>query len=82
MDIFVCRDYIADLSRRPTQGGRLMVQATREEIRAFIAAAETLLSPVSIAPPLTTEERKLVEFYASSLAILFKEDEDSSERLA
>ena len=59
-----------------------MVQATREEIRAFIAAAETLLSPIFLTPPLTTEERKLVEFYASSLAILFKEDEDSSERLA
>ena len=82
MDIVVCRAYIADLHTGLHREDGGMAQATRDEIRAFISAAETLLSPISLMPPLTGEERKLVEFYASSLAILFKEEEDSAERLA
>jgi len=41
--------------------------AFRPEVREFIRAAETLLSPVSVNNPLTKEECRIVEFYLSTL---------------
>lgn len=41
--------------------------AFRTEVRDFIRPAETLLSPVSMDNPLTVEECRIVEFYATSL---------------
>jgi hypothetical protein len=43
------------------------MSAYRQEVCEFIRAAETLLSPVSLSNPLTKEECRIVEFYASSL---------------
>ena len=39
----------------------------RQEVHEFVRADETLLSPASIDAPLSKEEIKIVEFYASSL---------------
>jgi hypothetical protein len=39
----------------------------RPEIRAFILASETLLSPVLLQPPMTPDECKVVELYVEKL---------------
>lgn len=39
----------------------------RQEVHEFVRAAETLLSPASLDAPLSKEEIRIVEFYASSL---------------
>lgn len=44
-----------------------MEPSFRKEVHTFINAAETLLSPVLLDKPLTPEECKIIEFYASSL---------------
>jgi hypothetical protein len=39
----------------------------RPEIKAFILDCETLLSPVLLQPPMTSEECKVVEMYVGKL---------------
>lgn len=39
----------------------------RPEVRKFIRVAETLFSPESFSNPLTKEEGRIAEFYATSL---------------
>ena len=39
----------------------------RPEVHEFVRASETLLSPASMAPPLTKEECEVVEYYATTL---------------
>lgn len=39
----------------------------RAEVRAFILASETILSHVLLVPPMSEEERKIVQYYASCL---------------
>ena len=55
-----------------------MERIYRKELTAFMLAAETLLSPILLTSPLTTEERKIVEFYAKSLVERFKEAPQSA----
>lgn len=43
------------------------MENVREEIRAFMSAAEIILSPVLVRPPLSQQERDLVSFYAHNL---------------
>lgn len=45
----------------------------RAEVRAFILAAETILSHVLLVPPMSEEERKIVQYYASCLTERCKE---------
>ena len=40
----------------------------REEINAFILDCETLLSPILLEPPLSVEERTIIQFYIRQLA--------------
>jgi hypothetical protein len=40
----------------------------RKELREYIRATETLLSPASLGEPLTEEEWQIVEFYTASLS--------------
>lgn len=40
----------------------------RKEISDFIRLAETLLSPISLRPPLTKEECQFAEYYVNALA--------------
>ena len=47
----------------------------RTEIRDFIAAAETILSPIHLVPPMTIEEKQLVQVYVTELAIRCKQEE-------
>ncbi len=47
----------------------------REEIHAFILASETLLSRVILVPPMTTEEKALVQTYVKELQARCEEDE-------
>ena len=51
----------------------------RTEIRDFIAAAETILSPIHLVPPMTIEEKQLVQVYVTELAIRCKEEETARE---
>ena len=44
-----------------------MEPSFRKEVRTFVNAAETLLSPILLGKPLTPEEHKVIEFYAQSL---------------
>ena len=39
----------------------------RQEIHAFAIASETLLSRILLDPPMTADERKIVEFYIGYL---------------
>lgn len=55
-----------------------MERIYRKELTAFMLAAETLLSPILLTSPLTSEERKIVEFYAKSLVDRFKEAPQSA----
>src|SRR5687768_7172997 len=50
------------------QGGLCMEFEFRSEIRDFIAASETILSPIRLVPPMTTEEKQLVQVYVTELA--------------
>jgi hypothetical protein len=45
----------------------------RSEVRAFVLASETLLSHVLLVPPMSEEERKIVQYYADSLIERCKE---------
>ena len=40
----------------------------REEVRSFISAAETLLSPISSGAALTPEECEVIKFYLETLS--------------
>lgn len=40
----------------------------RSEILDFIAASETILSPMHLDPPMTTEEKQLILVYVTELA--------------
>ncbi len=55
-----------------------MERIYRKELTAFMLAAETLLSPILLTAPLTSEERKIVEFYVKSLVERFKEAPQSA----
>jgi hypothetical protein len=44
-----------------------MEPSFRKEVRTFVNAAETLLSPILLGKPLTPEEHKVIEFYAQAL---------------
>ena len=46
----------------------------RSEIRDFIAASEAILSPIHLVPPMTVEEKQLVQVYVTELAVRCKED--------
>lgn len=48
------------------KGGALM-PSLRQEVHEFVRASETLLSPASLDAPLSKEELRIIEFYASSL---------------
>jgi hypothetical protein len=56
------------------QGGLDMEFQFRSEIRDFIAASETILSPTHLVPPMTVEEKQLVLVYVTELAVRCKED--------
>ncbi len=43
----------------------------RQAVHEFVRAAETLLSPASLDAPLSKEEIRIVEFYASSLTVFY-----------
>lgn len=51
----------------------------RTEIRDFIAADETILSPIHLVPPMTIEEKQLVQVYVRELAIRCKEEVTACE---
>ena len=44
-----------------------MERIFRAEVRAFILASETILSHVLLVPPMSEEERKIVQYYAPCL---------------
>ena len=46
----------------------------RSEILDFIAASETILPPIHLVPPMTTEEKQLVQVYVTELEVRCKED--------
>ena len=52
-----------------------MSSVFRSEVRAFVLASETLLSHVLLVPPMSEEERKIVQYYADSLIERCKEVE-------
>jgi hypothetical protein len=50
----------------------------RHEVRVFMSAAETILSPVSLNSPLNSQEREIISFYAQSLLEHMNHDSSQS----
>jgi hypothetical protein len=57
-----------------TYGSQPMKPIYRKEINAFVLDCETLLSPILLEPPLTSEERKIIQFYIRQLVSRYGED--------
>ena len=60
-------DGLGQVACTRTKGRSPMEPVYRKEIHAFVLASETILSRVLLVPPMTAEEKALVETYVTAL---------------